>query len=316
MSKTVIFSPYNPLWPLWFEEEKKKLHLILGENAVAIHHVGSTAVPYLAAKPIIDIVIVTENISAFEECNPQLKEQGYLAKGEMGMCFRRFYSRGENPRTHHLHVYSKENDEITQYLTFRDHMRTHPDDLKAYGVLKHTLSILYKEDRDSYTLGKDSFIKAIIEKTGFQGYRLVQVLTSSEWKEYHRIRKPIFEELAIKYDEHHPSMTQKNCFHFVFSKGVKILGASCIEFIAEPQNAAILRILAIDEPYRNKGYGAMLLNLMEKWVQQWSKEILYLHARPKAFTFYTRNHYSKMEFFDNEGFHVETIDMGKYLPIG
>jgi GrpB-like predicted nucleotidyltransferase (UPF0157 family) len=155
---------YNTEWPHLFEMEAKLIKDALGENCIAVHHIGSTAVPGLSAKPIIDIVPVVKDILLVNQFTPAMENIGYIAKGEYGIPFRRYFQKGNAKRSHNVHVFEAGNNEIHRYLRFRDWMRTHVNDRDAYGALKAELALKYPNDILNYSLGKESFIADIDSK--------------------------------------------------------------------------------------------------------------------------------------------------------
>lgn len=158
---------YNPNWPQLFEIEAKRVKKALGKNCIQIHHIGSTSITGLSAKPIIDMLAVVQDIQIVDIANQAMESLGYEAKGENGIAFRRFFQKGKNIRTHHVHVFQKGNSEINRHLKFRDWMRSHPDDAENYARLKVELSYKFPNDIDKYCNGKDAFIASIDAQNGF-----------------------------------------------------------------------------------------------------------------------------------------------------
>ncbi|WP_054332324.1 GrpB family protein [Merdimmobilis hominis] len=156
----VTVAPYNPQWPQLFEEEAKSLRALLGENLVALFHIGSTSVPGLAAKPIIDILPVVQDIDALDALTPQFAELGYEAMGEFGLPGRRYFRKGGENRTHQIHAFQYDNlGEIGRHLAFRDYLRAHPGARDSYAALKIQLASQFPADIDGYCDGKDAFVK-------------------------------------------------------------------------------------------------------------------------------------------------------------
>ncbi|MES2212501.1 MAG: GrpB family protein [Pseudomonadota bacterium] len=187
--RTIDVVPYNPAWPQQFAEEAKRLHNALGNNCVEVLHIGSTAVPGLAAKPLIDLLPVVRDIRSVDVCNPAMEALGYMCMGEHGMLFRRFFQKGHGPnKTRNVHVFEQGNSEITRHALFRDWMRTHEDDKQAYAALKQHLAQTCPNDITAYCLGKSDFVTQIDVKTGFHGHRWVLALTDAEWAQYHALQ--------------------------------------------------------------------------------------------------------------------------------
>jgi GrpB-like predicted nucleotidyltransferase (UPF0157 family) len=151
---------YDPAWPAAFEQEAAALSVILGDGLVAIHHIGSTAVPGLPAKPVIDIMPLVNNIQVVDGLVPTMAEAGYDAWGEHGIPGRRVFTKGgDEHRTHNVHVFQIGNPEAARHLDFRDYLRAHPPVARRYAQLKMELAPQFPNDITAYNQGKDSFIK-------------------------------------------------------------------------------------------------------------------------------------------------------------
>ena len=153
--------PYNEQWPVLFANEAQEIKRILGEELLAIHHFGSTSVPSLAAKSIIDMLAVVKNIESVESSNAELRTIGYTGKGENGIPGRRYFQKGGDERTHHLHIYQVGSPEIERHLVFRDYLRAHPAVAREYGELKIRLGKQFPYDIDSYIDGKEELATKI-----------------------------------------------------------------------------------------------------------------------------------------------------------
>lgn len=147
-----------------YEKEAKKLCAIFGPEITEIHHIGSTSVKGLSAKPVIDIMPVVKDIERVDDFNTAMIDVGYKAKGENGLPGRRFFQKGGSERTHHIHFYDIGNPEIDRHLAFRNYLRTHPDALRKYGSLKKELSQRFPDNIDAYIRGKEQLISKIEKK--------------------------------------------------------------------------------------------------------------------------------------------------------
>lgn len=166
MPRRVELFPHDPNWARLYQEEAGKLANLLYSEMIAIHHMGSTAIPAIFAKPIIDILVVVKNIDRIDQYNDQMTTLGYLARGEHGIPGRRYFSKdSQGTRTHHVHIYQAGNPEIERHLQFRDHLITHPGDAQAYSQLKVELANIFPQDVDKYTEAKTDFIQSINEKS-------------------------------------------------------------------------------------------------------------------------------------------------------
>jgi GrpB-like predicted nucleotidyltransferase (UPF0157 family) len=153
--------PPDSSWPTQFRAAADEIGAIfLGED-VEIHHIGSTAIRGIYAKPIIDILLLTENLSVVDRKTPVLQTHGYEALGEFGIVGRRYFRKhsANGVRTHHVHSFVHGSMEAKRHLAFRDYMNAHPTLASEYSVLKQRLAREYPSDMDAYMDGKDSFIK-------------------------------------------------------------------------------------------------------------------------------------------------------------
>lgn len=165
VNESFDLSEYNPQWPRMFETECALLNDALGEEEVIdIKHIGSTSVPGLRAKPIIDILIAVESFVSIDSYSERLESLGYQyhphgsAEGE-----RIFFWKGV-PRTHHVHIVEYATWEHQRHIIFRDYLRAHPDIARRYTEVKLELAAAFRYDRPAYTRGKTAFIKAIMER--------------------------------------------------------------------------------------------------------------------------------------------------------
>jgi GrpB-like predicted nucleotidyltransferase (UPF0157 family) len=160
MLVTVV--PHDEAWAGLYEAEAARIRAVLGESLVAIHHIGSTAVPGLAAKPIIDLLPVVTDVALADACTPQFEALGYECMGEFGIPGRRFLRNGGDVRTHHVHIFGlRSRADIARHLAVRDYLRAHPAAAAEYGRLKAELAAWFPEDIGGYCDGKDAFVKAL-----------------------------------------------------------------------------------------------------------------------------------------------------------
>ena len=152
---------HNPAWKDAFEVEAAQLIRVLADLVVAVHHIGSTAIPGICAKPIIDILLEVEDIGRLDLETAKLEAAGYEAKGEFGIPGRRYFRKddGCGVRTHQVHAFQTGDGHVDRHLAFRDYMIAHPESARAYGALKQLLAREHPDDIDAYMDGKDSYIK-------------------------------------------------------------------------------------------------------------------------------------------------------------
>jgi GrpB-like predicted nucleotidyltransferase (UPF0157 family) len=160
LMRNVRVVDYDPAWPVAFEREAALLTGIFGADLVAVYHIGSTAVPGLPAKPIIDIMPVVHDIARVDLYNDDMMAAGYEPRGEYGIPGRRYFSKGgDEERSHHVHAFQIGNPGVARHLAFRDYLRGHSDVAQEYATLKITLARRFPHDIEGYMDGKDAFIK-------------------------------------------------------------------------------------------------------------------------------------------------------------
>jgi len=167
LSSSVRLVDYDPQWPILYQEEKASILSLIGDFVVDIQHIGSTAVPGLGAKPIIDIMVAIRRLALIEECFQPLQTIGYEYRGEYGIPGRYFFRKppgDPGARTHHLHMVERESDFWERHILFRDSLRAHPEEAQQYYQLKRELAAKFASDRDAYTEMKTSFIESVVNK--------------------------------------------------------------------------------------------------------------------------------------------------------
>lgn len=165
MAQHITVTEYSHTWPQLFETEARLIRQILGGNCLAVHHIGSTSVPGLAAKPIIDIMPVVKDIGAVDNLAAEFQRNDYEYLGEFGIADRRYLRKGRDERTHQIHVFEQSNTwAIQRHLALRDYLRGHPETAWEYGELKKELAERYPYDIDGYCDGKDEYVKDLEQK--------------------------------------------------------------------------------------------------------------------------------------------------------
>jgi GrpB-like predicted nucleotidyltransferase (UPF0157 family) len=167
MQAPIVIVDYDPRWPEMFRAERDAILSATGPRLVAIEHVGSTAVPGLGAKPIIDIMAGVRRLAEAAECIAPLAPLGYryLPEYEALIPDRRFFRKGPpGPITHHLHLVELGGDFWERHLLFRDYLRTHPEAAEAYYQLKRQMAARFSPDRNAYTDSKTQFIRSVEDR--------------------------------------------------------------------------------------------------------------------------------------------------------
>lgn len=170
--ESVRVVPYSPEWPRLFEQERRLLESAFGGRALSFEHVGSTSVPGLAAKPIIDVMAAVRDLGDVGPCVGPLAAAGYTYKGENGLPGRHYFTKGAPLRTYHLHVVTPDSAHWREHLLFRDYLRAHPEAAGEYARLKTELARRFARDRGAYTEAKAPFIRRVIAEARAEAARL------------------------------------------------------------------------------------------------------------------------------------------------
>ncbi len=161
---TVQVVAYDPGWPGLFEQERRVLHEHIGQLVLDIQHVGSTAVPGLDAKPIIDIAVAVASAAVIPQCRQPLAALGYIDRGDAGQDGGYLFVKESAPdiRTHHLHVVAIDDPQWRNYLLLRDRLRADETVRTRYAQLKRALQQQFAQDRKGYTAAKHDFIRGVL----------------------------------------------------------------------------------------------------------------------------------------------------------
>ncbi|MGG4108874.1 GrpB family protein [Paenibacillus lautus] len=162
----VFLIPWTNEWVKEFKNESEKITYELGELVLTVHHIGSTAVKSLSAKPVIDIAIELKDFQHGKHCVQGLERLGYRYKGTDILPERHYFSKGE-PRTHQIHMFQTGNIYLKKQLAFRDYLLNDIEALNKYQTLKESLSRTHQTDKIAYSHAKTDFINTIMEKLGF-----------------------------------------------------------------------------------------------------------------------------------------------------
>jgi len=159
MPRIIVISDYDVEWQTEYHREATALQSALYGVVTACHHIGSTAVPGLAAKPIIDILMEVLDLDVLDLRTEALRRLGYEALGENGIPDRRFYQKGGDARTHHVHAFRTGGADIHRHLCFRDYLIEHPEDALAYAELKRRLAASFHNEPLRYVEEKAAFVR-------------------------------------------------------------------------------------------------------------------------------------------------------------
>jgi GrpB-like predicted nucleotidyltransferase (UPF0157 family) len=167
-SRTLQIVDYDPSWPTLFETLRSRLLLALGIIADSIEHIGSTAVPGLAAKPIIDLDIVVASATDLPLAIERLAALGYQHRGDLGIEGRAAFDSPAKLPAHHLYVCVQGSLALANHLTIRNHLRHHPEVAAKYGLLKRRLAKQFPLESGRYGEGKTEFLVGLLRETGFR----------------------------------------------------------------------------------------------------------------------------------------------------
>lgn len=164
--KKVKLLNYNLEWKKLYKKEEKLIRSIIEKYILDIQHVGSTSIPNVKAKPIIDIAVGVKSLKIGEKCIKPLEKLGYKYKYDAGIKGRHFFVKGsEKNRTHYLHIERLNGKLWRNHILFRNYLIKHKEAVEEYSELKEGLVKKYKDNRDIYTIKKNSFIQKILKKT-------------------------------------------------------------------------------------------------------------------------------------------------------
>ncbi|HDX9610057.1 GrpB family protein [Bacillus toyonensis] len=159
----VFLVPWTGEWEFEFLKEKQLIEELIGECIMAIHHIGSTSIPHLSAKPIIDIAIELNDFANGIECIEKIEQLNYKYRKDV-LPERYYFNKGE-PRTHQIHMYEQGNIYVMEQLSFRDYLKNNPTSRVQYEQVKIQLSQANPNDKHKYAEEKTNFIKSILAKT-------------------------------------------------------------------------------------------------------------------------------------------------------
>lgn len=155
---------YDPRWPAKFENLAARVSNIV-DGVIAVEHVGSTSVPGLAAKPIIDLIVVIASRAALPMMIAALERIGYRYEGDLGIAGREAFRWPRGEDRHHLYVCDRESPELQRQLAFREYLRSEPEERDRYVQLKRQLAGRHRTDRAAYTSGKSEFIERALKSS-------------------------------------------------------------------------------------------------------------------------------------------------------
>lgn len=176
----VEVKPYDPEWPRIFERIYAQVWPAVQHAAMSLEHIGSTSVPGLAAKPVIDACIVVASPRDIPYVVKGLAKIGYVHRGDLGVPEREAFKRPDSSPRHHLYASHRGSMSLRNHLGFRDYLRAHPDVAAEYGALKTELAARFADDIDRYIHGKTEFVLGVLRKIGFTNKELSEIRVINE----------------------------------------------------------------------------------------------------------------------------------------
>jgi len=173
--RTIIVVDYDPSWPEAFERVYSTVWPVVCHTALSVEHVGSTAVPGLAAKPIIDVSVVVRAESDVPAAVVCLATLGYVHRGNLGIGGREAFETPDGLPAHSLYLCPHDSPGLANHLAVRDHLRGHPDIAKEYGELKKRLAAQSPHEIDRYVDGKTELVLRILRAAGLPPVRLMEI---------------------------------------------------------------------------------------------------------------------------------------------
>lgn len=254
MKKKIKVVPYDENWPIIFESVAKEIKKALKENFVEIHHVGSTSVPGLCAKPQIDMFCVVKDL---KKAIPVLTEAGFTYKGEYNLPLRLFFSK-KTPNDLNLHVATADSGELAWQITFRNFLRKNKEARDLYAKTKLDLVNdnpegfnIRKNLFSEYTIKKGEVIRKISNLANFKGIRFVIASNQYELGDY----KKLLSEYDVDFDE-------QNAYHLCLYSGTECVCAAFLKFDNENRTVSIESINSTDEKYKK-----IMIDKIKDWTE-------------------------------------------------
>ena len=169
-AKRVVVLPYDEAWKSAFEEIKREIEAVIGDKILGIEHVGSTSVQGMSAKPCIDMDVIIQDYSVFDEVVERLKSLGYSHEGNLGIKDREAFKYADKPHLlkHHLYVCPQHSEELHRHITFRDFLRSNPEAVQKYSAVKEKAAALFPNDIDQYIEYKSPCIEVLYSMCGLK----------------------------------------------------------------------------------------------------------------------------------------------------
>ncbi len=263
---------YSLQWEGLFEKEKETLQSLLGDLKVDVYHIGSTSIPGMIAKPIIDIAVVIDDLDELNEYIKDLEEAGFIYRADHDTWEKRLFIKGgEDYRTHHIHFYRRDSSQLKHVLTFRDYLYYNQEPAEFYTKFKRLLAARYPSDRLTYTEIKGEFIDRILAIANFERERGISIrrVKDSDFHGWLRMRYKLWAECPI--EEHIKEINQ-----WLSSPETPVYIAECkqhglVGFVETSIHNTVRSSIGyiegwyVEETHRRIGIGKTLLIMAETW---------------------------------------------------
>lgn len=183
MPQPIVIVDYDPTWPEVFERLRALVWQVVQDFALGIEHVGSTSVPGLAARPIIDMDVVIASPAQIPLAVERLTALGYVHRGNLGIEGREAFQQPAHLPPHHLYVCLQDSVSLRNHLALRDYLRAHPEAIQAYSELKKRLAQAHTYNIDAYIEGKSELILVMLAKIGFEADHIAFIRDQNRAKE-------------------------------------------------------------------------------------------------------------------------------------
>jgi GrpB-like predicted nucleotidyltransferase (UPF0157 family)/GNAT superfamily N-acetyltransferase len=310
------FKPYRIFFPQLFQQEKARIASHV-KHILEIEHIGSTAVPNLGGKGIIDIAIACRK-EDMDRATIELQELGYEFRPAFSTADRLYFvielpDPEEEKRRYHVHLTYPENREWKRFIEFRDYLRAHPEAAAEYAEMKKQAAHQANQIGAHYRKTKEPFLEKIDATLNNSSPQVKLISSEKERKEALEFRqKQFFDRIGIQ-DPYGWTLDQKDHLHWLLYAGEKVIGYAHVQIW--PEHRAALRIIVIDQQLRLRGMGKYLMDCCEEMLKKQGVRVLQTEASPSAYLFYQKLGYIEMPFNnpDGEPTHPNDRAMGKFL---
>jgi GrpB-like predicted nucleotidyltransferase (UPF0157 family) len=280
---SITIHEYDPSWPALFAKLAARIQTALGDLVLRVEHVGSTAVPGLAAKPVIDLDVVLPARADVAEAIRLLAGLGYEHEGDLGIPGRNAFGVPEGEPRHHLYLLLEGASELRRHLAFREALRRDPALRARYASLKRSLATMYARDRSAYTEGKSAFIEAAVAAVNPEVLVFRQTLPS-DIEELFSVRARTRDNAFSKEELASIGITPESIAEEMTGGRMKgwvcLDSSSIVGFCNGDANTGEVLVLAVLSEYECRGIGSRLLSHAVEWLRSAGFNTIWLAASP------------------------------------